>query len=79
MRDLRRGVDKVRRAIASSPNPDLRTALNGYSTKEMVRIFLEYHRADLSRRSRASPSAKADRQLQFGFMAATTPTPCQAS
>lgn len=79
MRDLRRGVDKVRRAIASSPNPDLKTALNGYSTKEMVRIFLEYHQADFSRRFRASPSARADRQQLFGFMAATTPTPSPAN
>ena len=39
MRNLRRGVEKVKAAIAVCPNRAPRAALNGYSAREMVDIL----------------------------------------
>ena len=74
MRNLRRGVARVCREIATSPNPDLKTVLNGYSTREMVAILAKcLTDAPLITR-REFVDARAGKQLLFGFMHPTTPT-----
>ena len=74
MRNLRRGVEKVKAAIAACPNRAPRAALNGYSAREMVDILALVLTGESLTSRRASRCAREEKQLQFGFMAATTPT-----
>lgn len=79
MRDLHRGVAKVCKAIATYQNPDLRTALNGYSMREMVAVLSACLRdAPLTVRQEFV-SAREGKQLLFGFMDQTIPTDSRQS
>lgn len=79
MRNLHRGVAKVCKEIATSPNPDLKTVLNGYSMREMVEILSACLRGAPLTARREFVSARAGKQLLFGFMGQTTPMACQPS
>lgn len=41
-RDLSRGVMKLKAAILKSPNPDLKTVLNGYSMRDRVTVLTTF-------------------------------------
>ena len=76
MRNLQRGVKKVKAAIAAFPNRAPRTALNGYSMREMADILALALTGESLTGRRASRCAREDRQQLFGFMEATTLTDC---
>ena len=79
MRNLSRGVKKVKLVLATSPSRDLKTALNGYSMREMVEILLASLGAERSTLRRESRSVREEKQLLFGFLDPTIPTDCPQS